>query len=123
MKNKKEIREKFNELWDSFFKSKIKEIRKDLYRRENKKKISTPEIKEIEENLELEKNLSKLKRYYDRDNIEHKGMRDAGNLFDLSTDEDFYKPKIANSALITIILNIKVKEIKTKFYQLKNILI
>ena len=39
MKNKKEIREKFNELWDSFFKSKIKEIRKDLYRRENKKKF------------------------------------------------------------------------------------
>ena len=82
MKNEKEIREKFNELRDSFLKSKIKEIRKDLYRRENKKKIATPEIKEIEENLEL-----------------------------------------ANSALITIILNIKVKEIKTKFYQIKNILI
>ena len=123
MKNEKEIREKFNELRDSFLKSKIKEIRKDLYRRENKKKIATPEIKEIEENLELEKNLPKLKWYYDHDDIEHKGIRDVGNLFDLSTDEDYYKPKIVNSALITIILNIKVKEIKTKFYQIKNILI
>ena len=64
-----------------------------------------------------------MKRYYDHDDIEHKGIRDVGNLSDLSTDEDYYKPKIANSALITIILNIKVKEIKTKFYQLKNILI
>ena len=56
-----------------------------------------------------------MKRYYDHDDIEHKGIRDVGNLFDLSTDEDYYKPKIANSALITIILNIKVKEIKTNF--------
>ena len=41
MKNEKEIREKFNELRDSFFKSKIKEIRKDLYRREKKKNFHT----------------------------------------------------------------------------------
>ena len=94
----KEIREKFSELRD-FFKSKTKEIRKDLYNTENKTKFSTPEIKEIgKNNFELEKNLSKLKKYYDYDDIEYKRIRDAGNLFDLSINEDYYKPVIANSA-------------------------
>ena len=56
------IKKDFNELRARFFKSKIKEIRKDLYRIENKKKISTTKIKGIEKNLfKLEKNLSKLK--------------------------------------------------------------
>ena len=39
MKNKKEIREKFNELRDSFFKSKIKEIRKIFIEEKTKKKF------------------------------------------------------------------------------------
>ena len=91
----KEIREKFSELRD-FFKSKTKEIRKDLYNAENKTKFFTPEIKEIgKNNFELEKNLSKLKKYFD---IESKRIRDAGNLFDLSINEDYYKPIIAKSA-------------------------
>ena len=58
------IREDFNELRDRFSKLEIKEITKDLYRIENKK------IKEIEKNLlKLEKSLSKLKNYYDYDDI------------------------------------------------------
>ena len=65
----KEIREKFSELRD-FFKSETNEIRKDLYNTENKTKFSTPEIKEIgKNNFELEKNLSKLKKCYDHDDI------------------------------------------------------
>ena len=41
----------------------------------------------------LEKSLSKLKRYYDYDDIEYKGIRDVGNLFNQSTnEEDYYKP-------------------------------
>ena len=41
----------------------------------------------------LEKGLSKLKRYYDYDDIEYKGIRDVGNLFNQSTnEEDYYKP-------------------------------
>ena len=66
------IKEKFNKLRDRLSKPKIKEIRKDLYRRKNKK------IKEIEKNLlKLEKNLFKLKKFYDYDDIEYRRIRDV----------------------------------------------
>ena len=75
------------------FKAKNKKIRKNLYEIKNKNNISNSKIKEIEENLfELEKNLSKLKKYHDYDDAEYKGMRDVGNLFIQSIDEDYYKP-------------------------------
>ena len=80
-------------------------------------------MKDIEKNLlKLEKNLSKLKKYYDYNDIEYKEIRDVKNVFDLSIDEDYYKP-LKTLLLITIILNMKVKEIRTKLFQLKNILI
>ena len=44
------------------------------------KKISESKIKKMEKNLlELEQNLSKLKKYYDYDDAEYKGIRDIGN--------------------------------------------
>ena len=62
-------------------------------------KLYKPKTKETEKNLfELEKKLSKLRKYYDYDDIEYKGIRDVGNLFDLSIDEDYYKPLIINNA-------------------------
>ena len=48
--------------------------------------------------LKLEKNISKLKKYYDYDDIEYRGIRDAKNLFDLSINEDYYKPIRINEA-------------------------
>ena len=42
--------------------------------------------------LELEKSLSKLKKYYDHDDAEYKRIRDIGNLFNQSIDEYYYKP-------------------------------
>ena len=74
-----EIGKKFNELRDKFSKSKIKEIRKNLYEIENEKNLFTQKIKEIEKNiLEFEKNLSKTdKKYYDSDDIEYKGIRSS----------------------------------------------
>ena len=48
-------------------------------------------IKEIERNLtELEENFSNTKKYHDYDDIEYRGIRN--DLFDLSIDEDYYKP-------------------------------
>ena len=93
----KKIGEDFNKLKDRFLKPKIKEIRRNLYEIENKKNLSKSKIKEIEQNLiELEESLFKLNKYYDYDDIEYKGIRDLGNLFngvvfDQSTDEDCYK--------------------------------
>ena len=50
-------------------------------------------MKKTEKNiLELEESLSKIKKHYDYDDIEYKGIRGVGNLFIQSTDEDYYKP-------------------------------
>ena len=93
----KRIRKKFKESRYKFSKSKINEITKIFYEIENKKNLSSPKMKEIEKNLhELEENLSK--NYYDYDDTEYKGMRDVKGLFDLSIDEDYYKPIITNTA-------------------------
>ena len=79
-------------------------------------------MNDIEKNLlELEKNFSELKKYYDYDGIEYKGIRDIRNLFNLSTDEDYNKPIKSIILLIETVLNMKGKEMKIKLYQLKNI--
>ena len=72
----KGIREYFNELRDRLLKTKIKETRRNLYDIENKKNLSNSKIKNIEKSLfELERSLNKLKKYYDYDDIEYKGIR------------------------------------------------
>ena len=69
----KKIRKDFNKLRDRFSKSKIKEIRKNLYDIKNPKNLLTQTIKEIEENLfKLEECLSNLKKYRHQDDFEHK---------------------------------------------------
>ena len=94
------IRKEFNESRHKFSKLKIKEIRKNLYKIENKKNLSESRIKEIERNLtKLEENLFKTKKCCDYDDIEYRGIRNARDLFDLSIDEDYYKPIIARGAL------------------------
>ena len=92
-KKMRDIKENLNELRYKFSKSKINEIIKNLYEIENKNNLSKSKIKEIERNLlELEESLSKLKQYFDYDDIECRGIRDVGNLFNQSIDEDYYKP-------------------------------
>ena len=88
----KKISEDLNKSRHKFSKSEIKEIRKNLYEIESKKNLSTQKIKEIEESL------SRLKKYYDYDDAEYIGIRDVGNLFSQSTDEDYYKPVKTKSA-------------------------
>ena len=93
------IRKQFNESRYKLSKLKIKELRKNLCEIENEKNPSESKIKEIERNLtELEENLSKIKKYYDYDDIEYRGIRNVRDLFDFSIDEDYYKPIIAKSA-------------------------
>ena len=93
------IRKEFNESRHKFSKSKINEIRRNLYEIENEKSLFESKIKEIERNLtELEENLSKTKRYYDYDDIEYRGIRNVKDFYDLSIDEDYYKPIITKGA-------------------------
>ena len=56
----------FNKLKDRLSKPKVKEIRKDIYRVKNKKIFSTQKLEKIE------KNLSKLKKYHNYDDIEYR---------------------------------------------------
>ena len=51
-------------------------------------------MEEFKKNLaELERNLSKTKKYYHYDDVEYRGIKDVKDLFDLSIDEDYYKKK------------------------------
>ena len=89
----KEIKEKFNESRYKFLKSKINDIRRNIHDIKNTKSLSASKTKEIEKNLlELENNLFKPNKYYDYNDTEYKGIRDARNLFNLSIDKDCYKP-------------------------------
>ena len=88
----KKIRKDLNELRRKFFKPNINEIRQRFYNIENPKNLFKSKIKEIEQNVfGLEKSFSKSKKYCGNDDIEYRGIRDTGNLFNQSTDED-YKP-------------------------------
>ena len=98
-----EIKKDFSKLRYRFSKPKINEFRRSLYNINTQKNPSTPEIKETEKIfLELEKNLSGLKKYYEYDDTEYRGIRDMGNLFNGNLfeeiDEDYYKPTKTKSA-------------------------
>ena len=89
----------FNESRHKFSKSKMNEVRRNLYETENKKNLSVSKVKKIEKNLlKLQKSLSKQKRFYDYDDAEYKETAGVKYLFHLSIDEDYYKPIITNNA-------------------------
>ena len=89
----RELRKDFNKSRYKFSTSKIKDIRRNLYDIKTLKNLFKSKIKKTEENLyELEKSLFKLKKYFDYDDTEYIEIRDIENLFNRSTDEDYYKP-------------------------------
>ena len=107
-----------------FSKSKLKEIRRRFYEIKNKKNLWKSKIKETETNLlELKNNFFKLKKYFDYDDIEYKGIRDLRNLLKLSINDYCYKPIITNDTFNSNYIEYKSKGIKIKSYQLKNVLI
>ena len=117
------IRKEFNESRYKFSELKIKEIRRNLYKIENEKNLSKSKIKEIERNLaELEENLSKTKKYYDYDDIEYRGIRNVRYLFDLSIDEDYYKPITAGGAFNSSYIQYDSKGDKRKNLSIKEYL-
>ena len=108
----------------SLSKRKIKGIKETFNK--SRYKFSKSKIKKIEENLyELEKSLFKLQKYYDYDDTEYMGISDIENLFNQSTDENYYKP-IRNTNDFDNKNNYTEYESKgdtVKIYCLKNILI
>ena len=69
--------------------------------------------------FKLEKNLSKLKQYYNYDHIKYKGIRDMKNLFDLLIDEDYYKPIKTNDAFSSNYIEYESKGNKNKTLSIK----
>ena len=96
-------------------KQKIYEFRRNLYNIKIQKTLSLSKIKETKNIfLELEKSLSRFKKYYDYDDIEYQGIKDIGNLFD-EINEDYYKPTKTKSTF-----NGKYIEYESKRNKVKN---
>ena len=97
-KNKKRIdniREELKNLKYNTSKSESKDIKRNLYNIEKQRKIS---LKTTSKYLdELDKRILRLDKYHDYDDFEYKGIKDIENLFKISTDKDFYKPKLNKS--------------------------
>ena len=70
----------------------------------------------------MKKNLSKLKKYHDYDDIEYGGMRDVKDLFNLSVDEDYYKPIKTNDLFNSNYIEYESKGDKNKTLLIKEYL-
>ena len=97
-KNKKridDIREELENLKYNISKSESKDIKRNLYDIEKQRKIS---LKKTSKYLdELDKRILRLDKYRDYDDFEYKGIKDMENLFKISIDKDYYKPKLNKS--------------------------
>ena len=71
----------------------------EVFITKNLKNLSTPEIKETEKDLELEKSLFRLNKCYDYDDTVYRGIRDIGNLFDEIDEDNYISIKKNKSAL------------------------
>ena len=98
-KNKKRIDDIRDELKDPTYnisKSESKEIKKNLYNIEKRKKINSRKTSKYLDELD-KKNILKLDKYHDYDDYEYKGIKDIKDLFKLSIDKDYYKPILVKS--------------------------
>ena len=93
----------------------MNEIRRELYETKNEKKLFALRMGEIEKNLdELERNLSKTKKYYDYGDAKYRGIKDIEGLFDLSIDKDYYKQIITKGSLNNGYIQYESREDKDK---------
>ena len=97
-KNKKRIDDIGEELKNpkyNVLKSESKDIKRNLYNIEKQRKIS---LKKTSKYLdELDKRILRLDKYHDYDDFEYKRKKDIENLFKISIDKDYYKPKLNKS--------------------------
>ena len=90
-----DIREELKNPKYIVLKSESKDIKRNLYNIEKQRKIS---LKKVSKYLdELDKRILRLDKYHDYDDFECKGIKDTENLFKISADKDYYKPKLNKS--------------------------
>ena len=97
-KNKERIDDIRKDLKDLSYKlsrSKLKEIKKNLYNIEKRKEFH---LKKTNNYLdELNKKILKLEKYHHHDDYEHRGIKNITDLFKLSIDKDCYKAILVKS--------------------------
>ena len=70
-------------------------IKRNLYNTEKQKKISSKKTSKYLD--KLDKIILNLDKYHDYDDYEYKGIKDIQELFKISIDKDYYKPKLNKS--------------------------
>ena len=97
-KNRKridDIREELKNPKYNILKSESKNIKRNLYNIEKQRNISSKRTSKYLD--ELDKRIPRLDKYHDYDDFEYKGIKDIENLFKISIDKDYYKPKLNKS--------------------------
>ena len=97
-KDKKRIDDIIEELKNptyNILKSESKDIKRTPYNIEKRKKNSSRKTSKYLD--ELDKRILKLDKYYDCNDYEYKGIKDIEELFKVSIDKDYYKPKLSKS--------------------------
>ena len=89
LKSKERIAELFNDNHNN----EISEIKDKLYKIEHQRNISEPEREKNDEYLRKLVRILNNKEYslYNRDDFDYYGIRDIENLFDETSEEDYYK--------------------------------
>ena len=90
-----DIREELKNPKYNILKSESKDIKRNLYNIEKQRKISSKKTSKYLD--ELDKRILRLDKYHDYDDNEYKGIKDIENLFKISIDKDYYKPKLNKS--------------------------
>ena len=90
-----DIREELKDPTHNISKSESKDIKRTLCNIEKRKKISSRKTSKYLD--ELDKRILKLDKYHDYDDYEYKGIKDIEDLFKISIDKDYYKPKLTKS--------------------------
>ena len=97
-KNKKridDIREELKNVKYNISKSESKDIKRNLYNIEKQRKITLNKTSRYLD--ELDKRILRLDKYHDYDDFGYRGIKDIENLFKISIDKDYYKPKLSKS--------------------------
>ena len=97
-RNRKRIDDIKNELKNPTYnisKSESKDIKRTLYNIEKRNVVGSKKTNKYLD--ELDKKIVKLDKYHDYNNYEYNGIKDIKDLFELSIDEDHYKPILVKS--------------------------
>ena len=92
------IREKLQILGSKNPKSESNLIRRGLYEVEKVKNLSGSSIKSISEKLNRSEDGLLKKNRYNNHYVNHKGIKDIRHLFEEDKNEDYYEPKLINTA-------------------------